>query len=46
MLFSNFATKYLRKNEKVQETVFACSYGIQWLILSKKMIENLVTLSL
>ena len=27
--FSNFAIKYLSKNEKVRETVFACSYGAQ-----------------
>ena len=27
--FSNFAIKYLRENEKVRETVFACSYGAQ-----------------
>ena len=26
---SNFAINYLRKNEKVRETVFACSYGAQ-----------------
>ena len=25
--FSNFVTEYLRENEKVCATVFACSYG-------------------
>ena len=29
MRFSNFAIKYLRENENVRETVFACSYGAQ-----------------
>ena len=27
--FSNFAIEYLRENEKVHKTVFACSYGTQ-----------------
>ena len=30
--FSNFAIEYLRENEKVRETVFACSYGTQNLL--------------
>ena len=37
---------YLRENEKVCETVFACSYGTQIESLSKKIVENIVTISL
>ena len=45
--FSNFAIEYLRENEKVRETVFACSYGAQVeSFKQKKMVKNLVTLSL
>ena len=40
--------KYLWKNEIVRETVFACSYGaqVEYLTQHKKMVKNLVTLSL
>ena len=44
--FWNFAIKYLRKNEKVNETIFARSYGAQ--VKSFKLnffLKNLVTLS-
>ena len=34
--FTNFAIKYLRENEKVRETVFACSYWATSNLLSKK----------
>ena len=46
--FSNFAIEYLRENEKVRETVFACSFhmGPRSNLLSQKMVKNLVTLSL
>ena len=36
MRFLNFAIEYLHKNEKVRETVFACSYEAQVESLSKK----------
>ena len=34
--FLNFAIEYLHENKKVDETVFACSYGAQVSILSQK----------
>ena len=41
--FSNIAIEYLRENEKVCETVFACSYGaqIESFKQEKRMVENL-----
>ena len=44
----NFEIEYSHKNEKVSETVFAYSYMRPRLNLlsNKKMVENLVTLSL
>ena len=46
--FSSFAIEYLRENETFRETVFACSYGaqVESIRKEKKMVENLVTLSL
>ena len=44
--FSNFAIKYLLENEKARETVYACLYLARSNLLSKKMVKNLVTLSL
>ena len=44
--FSNFAIEYLRENETVCETIFACSYRAQVESFKQKMFENLVTLSL
>ena len=40
--------EYLRENEKVRETVFACSYGaqVEYFKQKKQMVKNLVTLSL
>ena len=39
--------EYLHENEKVRETVFACSFEAQIkYILSKKMVKHLATLSL
>ena len=39
--------EYLRENEKVRETVFACSYGAQIEYFTPtKMVKNFVTLSL
>ena len=32
----NFAIEYLRENEKVHETFFACSYGVQVKSFKKK----------
>ena len=46
MRFSNFAIEYLHKNEKIRKSVFDCSYGPRSDLLRKKMVENLVTLSL
>ena len=46
MQFSNFAIKYLHKNEKVRETVFASSYGSHNESFKQKKVNNLVTLSL
>ena len=38
--------EYLRENEKVRETVFACSYGAQVeSVKQTEMVKNLVTLS-
>ena len=33
----NFVIEYLRKNPKVRETIFGCSYGVQVESLSKKI---------
>ena len=44
--FSNFVMKYLHENEKVSESVFACSYGPKLNLLNRKSVKNLVTLSL
>ena len=38
--------EYLRENENVRETVLACSNRAQVVSLSKKVVKNLVTLSL
>ena len=47
MQFSNFAIEYLFENEKVLETVLACSYGAHVESLKQKiMLENLLTRSL
>ena len=45
--FSNFAIEYLRENEKVRKTVFACSCGAPVKSFKhKNNVRNLVTLSL
>ena len=45
--FSNFASKYLRKNEKVRETVFACSCGAQVeYFMQKKLLKSRDTVPL
>ena len=41
--FFIFAIEYLRENEKVRETVFACSYGAQ--VESFKQIKKLSKIS-
>ena len=46
LLFLNFGIEYLCENEKVRETIFACSFVVQVESLRKKMVQNLVTLSL
>ena len=44
--FLNFTIEYLRKNKKVRETVFACSYGAKVESFKQKIVvKNLVTLS-
>ena len=43
--FSNFAIGYLHENEKVRDTVFACSYGAQ-IESFKKNRRHLVTLTI
>ena len=40
-----FAIEYLRENKKVPETVSPVHMGPMSNLLSKKMVENLVTLS-
>ena len=39
--------EYLRKNEKIRQTVFVCSYGAQVKLFNQqKLVENPVALSI
>ena len=44
--YEKFAIKYFCENEKVSETVFACSFGAQAESFKQKKVKNLLTLSL